>query len=154
MRRRLLLAALAALAALALPACGSESEQLNAQDLLSRADELCREGQERFAQIQEEAPANSKDAQEQTDELVGVAEDELNELRSLRPPPELQAGYDEYLAARGRALELMEEGRDAAEDRDAAAYGKAQVEVAAEAGKRRKLAAAVGLKACSAEPKG
>ena len=84
-------------------------------------------------------------AAEQTDELVEVATDELNELREIRPPDELREPYDRYLAARGRALELLEQGQDAAADKDADAYVEAQAEGcrgaarAAEAGARRRL---------------
>ena len=48
---------------------------------------------------------------DQTDELVEVATDELNELRRIRPPDELQPRYDRYLEARGRALELLLSGK-------------------------------------------
>ncbi len=43
----------------------------------------------------------------------------------------------------------MEQGADAAEDKDAEAYGQAQAKAAAEEPQRRKLARAVGFKVCS-----
>lgn len=144
-----LLAAAVAVSAAALAGCGDDAEQLSAEELVSRGDELCREGQRRFAEIQAEPPANASDALAQTDELVAVASDELNELRKLRAPEELSDPYERYLEARSSALELLEEGRDAAGGRDAAAYAEAQAKISADSAKRRKLAAAVGFEACS-----
>lgn len=138
-----------ALALGVLAGCSSDGEQLSAEELVSRGDELCREGQRRFAEIQAQPPANALEASAQTDELVAAASDELNELRRLRPPEELRDAYERYLEARGSALALLEEGRDAAEARDAEAYAEAQAEAAAGAAKRRGLAAAVGFQACS-----
>jgi hypothetical protein len=148
-------ALLSVLAALVLGGCGDEGggDDLDADELISRGDALCGEGQERFAEIQVRQPRNPKDAAAQADELIGVAAEELNELRSLRPPEELIDPLDEYLAARDAALELLEDGRDAAADRDAEGYGKAQAELAAGAKERRRLARAVGFEVCSQPPR-
>jgi hypothetical protein len=152
-RARALAGGAAAAAVLALVGCGDgEAEQLGPEQLRAQADELCRAGQERFAEIQAQAPSNSAEALAQTDELIDVAEDELSELRSLRPPEELRDAYDAYLVARGRALELMKEGRDSAQARDADGYAEAQAKVAADSGARAKLATAAGLRSCSATP--
>lgn len=129
--------------------CGSDTEQVSAEELISRGDAICAEGRKSFDQVQAQAPANAAAAADQTDELVEIATDELNELRNIRPPDELRESYDSYLEARGRALELLERGRDAAEDKDAEAYGKAQANAAAEQPERLKLARAVGFKTCS-----
>ena len=129
--------------------CGGGSDRLDAAELISRGDELCREGQERFAQLQQGEIVNAKAAVQQTDELVSVATDELNELRALRPPEDLRDPYDSYLAARASALELLEEGRDAAAERNASGYAKAQAELAAGVKERERLARAVGFEVCS-----
>ena len=157
MRRRQLVSrvqrpafAMIVLAAAALTTgCGDDTEPVSVEELISRGDGICAEGRKRFDQVQSQAPANAAAAADQTDELVGIAADELNELRSIRPPDELRESYDRYLAARGRALELLEQGRDAAADKDAEAYGKAQAKAAAEQPERLKLARAVGFKQCS-----
>lgn len=128
---------------------GETAEQLGADELRSRADEICRDGVERFAEIQSERPGNAKEAEQQTAELVDVASEELAELRELRPPDELRASYDRYLQARGRALEQLEIGREAAARRDSAAFLEARATVSADQAKRIKLAEAVGLAECS-----
>ena len=145
--------AAAALAIAGLAACGDDSsEQLSAEDLVTRADEICRGGIERFGEIQSEPPSNAVEAENQTAELADVASDELNELRELRPPDELRDSYDAYLASRTRALDQLERGRDAAHDRDTDAYVAAQAKVTADQANRLKLAKVVGLQDCSKAP--
>ena len=138
-----------ALAAAAASGCGGDTEQVNVEELIERGDEICAEGRQRFDEVQAQAPANAAAAADQTDELVVIATDELNELRNIRPPDELRERYDRYLEARGRALELLEQGRDAAQDKNADAYARAQAKAAAEQPERLKLARAVGFKVCS-----
>lgn len=142
-------AAFVALVVALAPGCGSDAEQVSAEELISRGDGICVEGRRRFDAVQAQAPANAVAAADQTNELVEIATDELNELRNIRPPDELRERYDAYLAARGRALERLEQGREAAEEKDAKAYGTAQARAAAEQSQRLRLAKAVGFKQCS-----
>jgi hypothetical protein len=151
--RSTLISLLVCAAAGGLAACGDDSsEQLSAEELVSQADEICRTGVERFGEIQSKPPGNAVEAENQTSELVDVASEELNDLRELRPPDELKDSYDAYLASRGRALDQLERGRDAAADRDTDAYVAAQAKVTADQANRLKLAQAVGLQDCSAAP--
>ena len=136
-------------AILALAGCGEDAEQVSAEELVSRGDEICAEGRKRFDQVQSQSLPNASAAAEQTAQLVDAATDELNELRDIRPPDELRERYDRYLEARGRALELLEQGQEAAEEKDADAYVKAQAEAAAAQPERLKLARAVGFRECS-----
>lgn len=147
--RRMVATVASALALAAVPGCGDGAEDVTAEELASRADEICRQGQERFAEVQSDPPANAAEATELTDQLIEVSEDVLNELRDLRPPEDLETAYTGYLEVRGRALEFFRRGRDAAAAQDAKAYAAAQQEVAASAAKRRRLAEAVGFEDCS-----
>jgi len=135
--------------AVAIAACGDDTDDVNADELVSRGDEICSEGRERFAEIQEEAPQSADEALEQTEELVEASSDELDELRRLRPPEELRDRYERYLTARSDALALLERGRDAAADGDAGAYADAQTELEAGRKARARLARAVGFRDCS-----
>jgi hypothetical protein len=135
--------------ALALAGCGDGAEQVSAEELVSRGDEICAQGRERFDEVQSQSLPNASAAAEQTAQLVDIATDELNELRDIRPPEDLRERYDRYLEARGRALELLEQGQEAAEEKDADAYVKAQAEAAAAQPERLKLARAVGFRECS-----
>lgn len=148
------LAALAAPLALAitigLAACGGGgSDPLSAEQLVADGDRICREGQERFAEIQAQPPASSDEAVEQTSGLVDSAREELDQLEGLEPPDELSDRYERYLELKDEALDLLEQGRDAAEDQNAKRYGELQGEVAAAGPERRKAAAEVGFKTCS-----
>jgi hypothetical protein len=143
----------AALAWAALTGCGGP-EEVSAEQLVSKGDEICRQGQERFAEIQPHLPGNASEAVDQTKALEQEAEDELNELRDLQPPDDLRETYDRYLEARGRALEFFRRGVDAAEAQDGEAYIAAQSGLAKGAAERRQLAAAVGFTVCSKAPAG
>lgn len=127
----------------------ASSEELPASELITSADQICRDGVERFAEIQSKTPGSAEEAETQTGDLVDVASEELEELRALNPPEELSAPYDAYLESRATALEQLERGRDAAADRDTEAYVEARNEANAGQPQRLKLAKAVGLKSCS-----
>ncbi len=143
------LAGLALTLVLALAGCGGGGGELTAEELVAEGDELCRTSQERYAEIQAEPPAGASAAAEQTDELIAAASDELDGLRDLEPPSELAAAYDRYLDAKQDALDLLEEGSDAAEEQDAKRYGELQSQTAAAAPKRLALAEKIGFEDCS-----
>lgn len=152
MHRRPLTAFAAAVALTgALAGCGdSGPHQVSAAELVSQGDATCKRGQEKFDEIQQRALRNANDAAEQTQDLIDVATDELNDLRDLVPPSELEEAYNAYLDARVRAIEVFKQGLDAAERDDDKGYVDAQSRAAAGAAKRRQLAEAVGFKICSA----
>jgi hypothetical protein len=129
--------------------CDGGSDRINAAELVRAADEICGKERTSFARIQENSPPNAPVAADQTTELIEVTQDANAQLRDLKPPEELQPAYDRYLEARNLALDQMERGRDAAEERNSATYGAAQAAVARDAPERRKLAQALGLKVCS-----
>lgn len=136
-------------AALLAAGCGSEAEQVSASELIARGDSICAQGRREFDRIQRRDSPNAAAAAEQLEQLIEVASDELTELRTIRPPEALRERYGAYLAARGRALELLRQGLDAAEQKDPKAYARAQSEAAAEQGRRLELARAVGFEQCS-----
>jgi hypothetical protein len=148
-RRTARLAVLIAAGA-ALAGCdGGGEDRVSAAELVQKADQICGEERSSFTRIQADPPPNASVAADQTDALIKSTEEASSALRDLKPPEELQSAYDRYLEARDRALEQMKRGREAAQDRDSAAYGAAQAAVAREAPQRQKLAQALGLRACS-----
>lgn len=128
--------------------CGGGT-QVSGPELIAKGDELCRAEQANFKEIQATAPANASEAADQTGELVSSAQKELDSLRDLEPPSELSDKYDAYLDAQQRALDLLKQGQDAAEDQDGDTYGKLQKQIAEGSQKRHELARAVGFKDCS-----
>ena len=90
-----------AIAALGAGCGGGGKQQVSAAELVQKGDQICRQEQSGFSQIQAHPPANASDA---------------------------------------------------AENQDSATYGAAQAAVVQSAPERRRLARAVGFKACSANP--
>jgi hypothetical protein len=143
------IASLALAAAVAVTECGGGSEEVSAEELVQQGDDVCGNVQERFAEIQAAPPASATEGAEQAGELLGVADDAQGELRDLEPPEKLRDRYDAYLDARGSVSDELERGKQAAEDQDGEAYGKAQEEAVGGAPERRKLARKLGFRVCS-----
>jgi hypothetical protein len=143
------IASLALAAAVAVTECGGGSEEVSAEELVQKGDDVCGNVQERFAEIQAAPPASATEGAEQAGELLGVADDAQAELHDLEPPEELRDRYDAYLDARESVSDELERGKQAAEDQDGEAYGKAQEEAVGGAPERRKLARKLGFRVCS-----
>lgn len=143
--RRTSVAILTALAALALAACGGD---LSAEELAEKADEICREGQQDFADIQSSTPANAAEAADQTEALLQVAERQRSELSDLDAPTDIEAEWSRYLDARSAGIATMRRGLRAARTGDRSGALKALERAAKQAGERRKLARAAGLEVC------
>jgi hypothetical protein len=140
--------ALAAVAATA-AACGGDDGSLSEEELIARGDEICREGQGRFAEIQAEQPASAAEAAEQTEQLIVVTADQIERLAELEPPEELSDDLERYLDSRERTVRLFRRGLAAAERGDESGYIAAQAKVAAGAAERLRLAREVGFEVCS-----
>jgi hypothetical protein len=125
------------------------ADELSSEEFLSRGDEICTEAHDAFKDLQGEAPTTAAEAAELTGKLIDISEDEVDEIRDLDRPSDLDDEVDSYLAAREDGIELLGDGREAAEDQDAGAYASAQAQVAADQLKRLKLAQAVGFTECS-----
>ncbi len=147
--KRLALGLPCALSAAALAGCGGGPDELSAEEVVERGDEICTEERARFAEIQSVPLTSASVGAKQADELLGAAERAQDELRDLEPPEELRDTYDRYLEARDEVGELLERGREAAEAKDGDGYGRAQEEAAAGAGEREALARELGFKVCS-----
>jgi hypothetical protein len=125
-------------------------DELSEEEFRARGDEICARAHERFDDAQAKAPGQTPaEAVTLTDELIGIAEAELDDLRSLAVPGSLKAGLDRYLAARERGIDTLHDGRAAAEDADLFEYEKAQADLAASQAKRLQLAREVGFTECS-----
>jgi hypothetical protein len=153
-RARQILLVIPAVAILALDAsgCGGGDDQVSAAQLVQKGDQICRDEQGEFSQIQAHPPANASEAADQTKALAKTAESANSQLADLEPPDALRSPFETYLSARERAVEAMKRGEDAAENQDSRAYGAAQGAVVHTAPQRKKLAVSLGFKVCSANP--
>jgi hypothetical protein len=147
--RKTIACALVGLIAVAAAAgCGGK-QQVSAAELVQEGDDICRDEQSKFNEVQAQAPANASEAVDQTKDLVSAAEDANDRLENLEPPAALQSRYSAYLDARDRATDQIKQGQDAAEKQDSTAYGAAQSSLVQTAPQRRRLAGALGFKVCS-----
>jgi len=128
---------------------GGGKTPVTAAELVQKGDEICRTEQARFDHIQSVPLGNASDAADQTKALIQVAEDADSQLGDLEPPQALRGPLDTYLGARGRAVDQLKRGQDAADNRDSSAYAAAQAAVVQTSRARRKLALALGLRDCS-----
>jgi hypothetical protein len=152
-KRFLLVPPAVAILALGATGCGGGgTQQVSAAELVQKADQICREEQTKFNQIQAHPLGSASDAADQTKELIQVSENANSELGDLEPPQEQRGPLDSYLSARSRAIDQMKTGQDAADNQDSTAFAAAQAAVVHSAPQRRKLAASLGLKVCSANP--
>jgi hypothetical protein len=124
-------------------------EELSRAEFLAQGDEICTEAHEAFTELQGETPATAREAVDLTEQLIGIAEDERDEIDELNGPSELDDEVDAYLSARAEGIDLLHRGLDAAEDDDGAAYAASQAKVAAQQLERQELAEAVGFDECS-----
>ena len=137
---------LAAAALLGLWPFGGE---LSREEFLQRGDEICAEAHDEFRDLQDTPPRTAAGAADLTGSLLEISRGELDELRDLDGPDELQGPLDRYLAAREDGIAEIEAGLRAAEEEDAQAYAEAQARVAAGQLRRLRLAQAVGFEECS-----
>jgi hypothetical protein len=124
-------------------------EELSRAELIARGDEICERAHDAFGELQAEPPRTAREAHDLTDQLVGIAEDERNEVAELDGPDDVDGLVDRYLEARDDGIDALRAGRDAADADDADAYAEAQAEVSAAQDERRRLARQVGFRECS-----
>jgi hypothetical protein len=145
--------ALAASLPIALGAgCGGGPEQVTAEELVQQGDQICREQQSRFTEIQAAPLVSASDGAEEAQALHDAAEESIDKLGDLEPPEPQRATYDRYLDAKEQTLQYFDDGKDAADDQDGRAYSAAQAAVAKGAPERAKLARALGFRVCSQGP--
>jgi len=125
------------------------STSLTRDEFTAKGDQACERAHDQFAELQKNPPKSAEGAVTLAQNLIEIAENELSEIRALDAPPEVQGALDRYLRAREQGIVLLEQGLEAAQNRDARAYARAQAESAAGQVRRLKLAEAVGFSQCS-----
>jgi hypothetical protein len=153
-RRSGSLALVAALTAAAILAgCGggdsTTTTGLSKAEFLAKGDAICRQGKADSAKLQPSPPITPQKAATLQKGLIHIAEMELDELRALGAPSELQPALDRYLRAREQGIALLNKGLDAAENNDPVAYAKAKATLNSDQVQRLKLAQSVGFSDCS-----
>jgi hypothetical protein len=142
--------ALPILPALVLAACagGGDGDRLSRADFISRADAVCTEYEAKLDALG--TPQNEEQLAAFAERALPIAEDGRGELGELRPPEDLEATYDAWLEQGDRAIEIVEELRDAAEDGDAAEIQRIAQEAEETDREANRLAAELGFEQCGA----
>ena len=126
-----------------------EGDSLTRAEFIAKGDEACERAHQQFAELQKTPPNSAEGAVALTQNLIEISENELNQIRALDAPAEVQSALDRYLEAREQGIALLKQGEEAAQDRNARAYADAQAESAAGQVRRLKLAREVGFSECS-----
>jgi hypothetical protein len=144
------LVAVAAVAAIAgVGPFDGDREELTEEEFIARANDLCEEGRRDYKELQADPPQSAAEHAELTRQLIEVTEGEIDEIRALEAPADLQDELDRYLEAREAGVDILRQGLAAAEDEDAEAYAEAQAQLAQSQRDRLQLAEQVGFTECS-----
>ena len=125
------------------------TDEVSRGELIVRADQICAEANQAFIEQQEKPPQTREQAAELTDNLIGIAEDESKEIAELEVPAEVDAEIAAYLESRERGIDLLRDGREAAEEGNSGAYEQAQIELDRTQPERRAMAREIGFSECS-----
>lgn len=151
-------ALLGCLGTLALAACGSDdddggesSEPVSHAELVEQATAACADAQARSNELNEELGGGdvfAPEAAEIVAELAIVTEELAVELRSIEPPEEDAANYDEFVSFLEDGTDTVAQIAAAVEDGDREAAQAAQEELNTEGADIEGIAADLGLEAC------
>ena len=141
--------AVAVLVLAALAGCGgSGGDRLSRAEFISQADAICTEYEEKLNALG--TPQNTEELAEFADKALPIAEDGRDELGELRPPEDLQDTYDAWLEQGDRAIQIVEDLREAAEDGDTAEIQRIAREAEAADTEANRLAEQIGFEQCGA----
>jgi hypothetical protein len=129
---------------------GPFEDDLTKEEFIAQGDAICKAAQEDFAAAQREVHVTTApQAQALMQRLLDVSTGELESIRDLNEPDDVQPAFDRYLAAREEGIALLHDGLDAAQENNGRAYEQAQLQVALDQQKRLELAEDVGFSQCS-----
>jgi hypothetical protein len=107
---------------------GGGGEALSQDELVSKANQICREGSEKINTKAQEVQSKIQEAdsaEEQQKVVADVLEDTdkeydpyLDQLHDLTPPDDLKADWDKFMAGIDKAFDLIPDLADATRDGD------------------------------------
>jgi hypothetical protein len=125
--------------------CGGE-ERLSQEEFVSKGNAICAKYDKRVDAVGE--PENIQEVPEYVDKLLPIVEEQIEEMRALKPPEDKQETFDRMIAKAEETRDAGEELAQAAEDRDDAAVQRAFAK-GQEAGEETdRLAGELGLDEC------
>jgi hypothetical protein len=115
----------------------------------TRADRICTEAQTRIDALP--APADPAAVAAQLAQVVGIAKEEVEDLRALTPPPDQVDAVQRFLDALGRSVSALERLVDATVEGNEDAIDRALSEGQTAADQAQREADELGLMACGRE---
>jgi hypothetical protein len=125
---------------------GGGGDRLSRQELVAKADAICQDYNAKFNALGQ--PNSMDELKSFADKALPIAQEGRQKLGELKPPQDLEATYDDWLAEGDKAVDAIERLRDAAEKNDAAAVRSIGEEANRENQKSDRLATQLGFKAC------
>jgi hypothetical protein len=126
-------------------------DELTVEEFIDQGDEICSQAHDEFLDLQDGVvPRTPGDAAELTGALIEVAEEERDAIADLREPESLSGQVERYLEVRDRGIEILKDGRAAAESANPSEYERLQAELAAtQIDPRFEIAGEIGFEECS-----
>jgi hypothetical protein len=131
-------------AAGALAGCGGGDGKLSKADFIEKADKACVDS----ALRPKAPPQNAQQAAQQTVEEATARKDLQGKLKDIKPPSDLNADYDDFLAKSDTVIAQLEQMAQLAKDNKRAEYAKADAELAKVGQERENVADRIGFKRC------
>ena len=131
-------------------ACGDDDSEPTA-DFPTLADEVCLDVAEELQEVRSDVvpPDSAEQAAELIELQLPVRLDGLERLQALRPPAELVAAWDQYLAAQEGRIDALDEALSAAQDERDGDFAAAQERVERLSDEARDAAEQAGLEECA-----
>jgi hypothetical protein len=148
MKKFALVGALAALT-IATAACGGGSDTLSEDEYLDQLQDLCRQVNGDLEDL--EGPEDAEDYRgivRLGEDAKDITSEGLEELQDLKPPEDLEADHEDYVASIERTLDLTDDFIAAAEDEDDEALGEAFTDLEEEDAERDEIAEDMGADDC------
>jgi hypothetical protein len=148
--RRIAAAGATIAVALVLAACGDDDSEPTA-DFPTLADGICLDVAEELQGVRSDVapPDSAEQAAELIELQLPVRLEGLERLQGLRPPAELVAAWEQYLAAQEGRIAALDEAMAAAQDERDGDFAVAQERVERLSDEAREAAEQAGLEACA-----
>lgn len=127
---------------------GGDGDRLSQAELVTKADAICQEYEAKLDALGQ--PQNEEELADFADKAIPIAKDGRDKLGELNPPENQQENYDRWLEQGDRAIEIVEDLRDAAEDGDQAEIQRIAQEAEQVDQESNRLAEQLGFKECGA----
>jgi hypothetical protein len=149
MRLALAVGLAAALAAVTGCGGGGGGDRLSKEDFQQRANAVCQKYDTKIQALG--SPSSPEDIPKFLEKGLPLIQQGVAELRSLKPPEELEQDYDAMLDETEKAIPAARKLGDAAEKQDAAAVQEALAEGERADDESDRLATKLGLDKCAAD---